>query len=507
MLLVKQKSSFHLDLPQSMNSTQQNPAQNSPDPEAIHVSANWETGQLSGKTFTSSFRIGRDPACDIHITDPVVSRQHAEVVLLAGKWWIQDSNSANGIFINGKAVARCEIKTKLDVRLGRDGPLLSLSIDQPILESSKTEPNALTEAHYQKHYFSDQDDGDAGEHTIMVRRAFAKVQKKQKRTYGVIIGLVVCLFLIAGSVAVYNHLQIVKQQKLAEEIFYTMKGLEIKFASVLEQARESEDSRTIAKVEQYKQQAKTLENSYTEFVDTLGVYNSISPEEQAILQTARAFGECELLVPPDFTKEVMRYIKKWQSSKRFVNALQRAASKGYITPIARTMIYYSLPPQFFYLAMQESNFNTEALGPKTRWGIAKGMWQFIPETGSRYGLQTGPLYKERKVDPQDDRHNFAKSTIAAAKYLRKIYDTDAQASGLLVMASYNWGENRVIRMVRAMPNNPQERNFWKFFKQYKNKMPKQTYDYVFYIFSAAVIGENPHLFGFNFDNPLLVAGR
>jgi hypothetical protein len=32
--------------------------------------------------------------------------------------------------------------------------------------------------------------------------------------------------------------------------------------------------------------------------------------------------------------------------------------------------------------------------------------------------------------------------------------------------------------------------------------PPETYNYVFYIVSAAVIGENPRLFGFNFNNPL-----
>ena len=36
----------------------------------------------------------------------------------------------------------------------------------------------------------------------------------------------------------------------------------------------------------------------------------------------------------------------------------------------------------------------------------------------------------------------------------------------------------------------------------KERIPKQTYDYVFYIVSAAVIGENPRLFGFDFENPL-----
>ncbi len=86
--------------------------------------------------------------------------------------------------------------------------------------------------------------------------------------------------------------------------------------------------------------------------------------------------------------------------------------------------------------------------------------------------------------------------------MRDIYDTEAQASGLLVMASYNWGERRVIRLVEKMPENPQERNFWQLLEKYRAKIPKETYNYVFYIFSAAVIGEKPSLFGFDFDSPL-----
>ena len=43
-----------------------------------------------------------------------------------------------------------------------------------------------------------------------------------------------------------------------------------------------------------------------------------------------------------------------------------------------------LPPQYFYLAMQESDFIPNRSGPPTRLGFAKGMWQFIPETGKRY---------------------------------------------------------------------------------------------------------------------------
>jgi len=130
------------------------------------------------------------------------------------------------------------------------------------------------------------------------------------------------------------------------------------------------------------------------------------------------------------------------------------------------------------------------------------MWQFIPTTALKYGLKTGPLVNEPIADLRDDRHHFGKSTLAAAKYLRDIYTTDAQASGLLVMASYNWGERQIIELIQSMPQNPRDRNFWRLTSKYRRRIPKETYDYVFSIFSAAVIGENPRLFGFEFDNPL-----
>jgi hypothetical protein len=52
-----------------------------------------------------------------------------------------------------------------------------------------------------------------------------------------------------------------------------------------------------------------------------------------------------------------------------------------------------------------------------------------------------------------------------------------------------------------MPGNPRERNFWRLLAT--AKIPRETYDYVFYIFSAAVICEDPRLFGFDFDCPCL----
>ena len=150
----------------------------------------------------------------------------------------------------------------------------------------------------------------------------------------------------------------------------------------------------------------------------------------------------------------------------------------------------------------ESDFEIYACGPKTKYGIAKGPWQFIPSTATNYGLRTGPLVNVRQPDPRDERHHMGKSTLSAARYLRDIYDTEAQASGLLVIASYNWGEKRIIELIQNLPENPRERNFWRLLAKYRDKIPQETYDYVFYIIAAAVIGESPGLFGFDFDNPL-----
>jgi hypothetical protein len=135
------------------------------------------------------------------------------------------------------------------------------------------------------------------------------------------------------------------------------------------------------------------------------------------------------------------------------------------------------------------------------------MWQFIPETGKKYGLTIGRLKDSPQVDLGDERLDWRKATGAAASYVKDLYATDAQASGLLVIASYNWGERRVIDILRKMPENPRDRNFWKLLEKHRDQVPGQTYDYVFSIVSAAVIGENPRLFGFDFDNPLLEATR
>lgn len=474
----------------------------SSQPPAIQVSVEHGKSDRTSYSFSKDFSIGRDKDCDIQIKDLTVSRVHAVVYFDNGNWWIEDKQSGNGTIVDGHRIDRVPMVGTKQVKLGESGPVLLISLpEQPPKDETSVDARTLT--HYKKHYFSETKGETVGEHTMMVRQAFAEIHTKQKRKYTWIIAFVVCLLLITGAYAAFKHMQVNKQRKLAADIFYNMRSLDIELAKVLKSSAMNKSSKSREQVEKFRAKQLQMEDSYNQFLDTLKVYGKgISEEEQLILRMARTFGECEINMPKGFVDEVMNYIEKWKTTSRLENSINRARQNHYIPKIIHATQEYGLPSQFFYLALQESGFNINACGPKTRFGIAKGMWQFIPSTGANYGLRPGPLVDERKPDPRDERHHFGRSTLAAVRYINDIYTTEAQASGLLVMASYNWGERRVIKLINTMPENPKERNFWQILTKYKDRLPKETYDYVFYIFSAAVIGENPGLFGFEFDNPL-----
>jgi len=472
-------------------------------------------------TFASSFRIGRSDSCEVAIDNEYVSRVHAEIVFENGNWCIRDLNSSNGLYLDGRRVEQAVITGPLTIRLGVEGPEIFFDpatediggekaaepeLPAAISRGAARDPGSGTMLRkYVDHYFRDAANAaPAGEHTMYVRRAFAAVQRKQKRNYGVIIAVVLLLAFGAGGYALYEHQQLQKQRALAEDLFYTMKSLDLDIANLEKALAASGSQQQAQMVQRDSRRRREMQSAYDQYLATLHVYDRKMTEQQRImLRVARIFGECELDMPPDFEAEVNKYIGYWQHSDRLANAIRTAQQNGYVDKISKELLAQGLPPQFFYLALQESNFDPYVSGPMTRKGIAKGMWQFVPETAAKYGLRVGPLSDLRRPDPADERDQFEKATKAAAHYLKDLYATDAQASGILVMACYNWGETQVLPLVRSMPANPKERNFWRLLAHHRDQIPKETYDYVFYIFSAAVIGENPRLFGFDFNNPLV----
>ena len=471
--------------------------------------------------FSQAFHVGRGDDCEVQIDDAHVSRKHVLVSFQEGRWSFRDLQSANGVFVNDARVSAATIDQSVQLRLGgADGPLLVLELTpasrpvaRPSLVPTAAAPGPVDEskliANYAERYFGSAGSGEGiGQRTMMIRKAFQKVQKKQKLTYGWIITALAIVGMVAGGYAYYAYRQSLRQQGLAQEMFYAMKALDVDIANVELLMTKAGSTQNQDQVKRYLDRRREMEATYDQFLSGLRVYGrDLTEEERLILRVTRLFGECELVAPREYLSEVLSYVRRWQATGRYVRAVKLAQEKGYIKKIAEEFISRNLPPQFFYLAMQESDFEPLRSGPPTSFGFAKGMWQFIPETGQRYGLAIGPLARFPNPDPADDRSNWEKATIAAARYIKDIYATDAQASGLLVMASYNWGERRVINLIRKMPANPRDRNFWKLLENYRNQVPDETYNYVFYIVSAAVIGENPRLFGFPFDNPLVMLGK
>jgi membrane-bound lytic murein transglycosylase D len=103
---------------------------------------------------------------------------------------------------------------------------------------------------------------------------------------------------------------------------------------------------------------------------------------------------------------------------------------------------YGLPTELKYLAVIESKLKTSAVS----WAGAVGPWQFMPGTARGYGLKV--------THARDDRRDYSKSTHAAAKYLKYLFNEFGD--WLLVIAAYNGGPGIVYNAIKKSKS----RNFW-----------------------------------------------
>jgi len=140
-----------------------------------------------------------------------------------------------------------------------------------------------------------------------------------------------------------------------------------------------------------------------------------------------------------------------------------------------------MPQDLIYLAMIESGFNPKAQSPAK----AGGLWQFISETGQRYGLTVNKKVDERNVP--------AKATDAALSYLSDLHDRFG--SWYLAAAAYNTGENRVARIMRQVTGS--EKGTDQDYYRISKLLPKETQNYVPMMIAAARIAKAPAQYGFD----------
>lgn len=137
-----------------------------------------------------------------------------------------------------------------------------------------------------------------------------------------------------------------------------------------------------------------------------------------------------------------------------------------------------VPLDLIWLAQAESAWKSNALS----YMFAKGVWQFMPGTGSTYGLDQDAWIDERS-DPE-------KSTRAAAKYLKSLSDYFG-GNWILAMAAYNTGPMNVDRAVQRTGYD----DFWEFYR--RGFLPQETRNYVPIILATIVVAKDPKKYGFD----------
>lgn len=181
-----------------------------------------------------------------------------------------------------------------------------------------------------------------------------------------------------------------------------------------------------------------------------------------------------------FVESVVKYVNKFTGNLRnwFTRSMER--SELHMGMVKRMLRGAGLPEEFAYLAFVESGYDSIAT---SRVG-ARGLWQFMPATAGDFGLKIVKGGIDERIDAK-------KSTEAACKYIKQLYNL--YNSYMLAMASYNTGEGRIARALRRIDVIEQNR-FWYLVKN--NMLHQETTEYVPKIMAVMIIASDMKRFGF-----------
>ena len=163
------------------------------------------------------------------------------------------------------------------------------------------------------------------------------------------------------------------------------------------------------------------------------------------------------VVPMIYNQVVKSHIDRYASKLRHQVSYMLGMMEYYEPLIEQALDVYDVPNELKYLPVVESALNPVAV---SRVG-ATGLWQFMYSTGKLYGLKQNSLV--------DDRRDPEKSSWAAAKYLRSLYDRFGDWS--LAIAAYNCGPGNVNK---AIYRSGGKREFWDIYWY----LPRETRGYL-----------------------------
>lgn len=191
-------------------------------------------------------------------------------------------------------------------------------------------------------------------------------------------------------------------------------------------------------------------------IDTLSQLADINPYFEDAVYMDR-LKRIPAVMDMTYNDIVQKYIDQYTGRLRHSVSYMLGAYNFYVPIFEEALMLHQIPLELKYLPVIESAFNPRA---RSRVGAA-GLWQFMPATGKRYGLEINSLIDER-CDP-------IKASYAAAKYLKDLYDIFNDWT--LVIAAYNCGPNNIVKAIHRAGG---EHDYWKIYPY----LPRETRGYV-----------------------------
>jgi len=191
--------------------------------------------------------------------------------------------------------------------------------------------------------------------------------------------------------------------------------------------------------------------------------------EQDLLTRLRSRFAWEIKDDPAVERERAWYAKNQSYLDRVFTR-----SDLYLYHIVGELEARGMPAELALLPVVESAFDPFAYSH----GRASGLWQIIPGTGKRLGLEQNWWF--------DGRRDVLDSTRAALDYLEELHQM-FDGDWLLAVAGYNSGEGNVARALKKAAAAGKPQDFWGI----KNYLPQETRTYVPRLLAIAELVGDP----------------
>jgi soluble lytic murein transglycosylase-like protein len=488
----------------------------------------------------SSVTLGRSHGNDMAFTGDehgIVSARHALVALKGASLWLRDLDSKNGTFVGKSRVTERELLGGEIIMLGPDGPAMRVEVaDVAVADpGSMTLPGSLaggarettTMLASELGLFARQARRDGSRSLILemakrlritnspqevmqglmrdperlarllqggvkpervadwlggIGSRFARSRKRILWIGGVLGGFALVGISVLGWQNFSYRQKLKRQGDLLAQIHDLEKGLDAPAPAGQDSPERARAVHQLLAAEkqlfQLREKLKLPDRAST-YRDPLGAEVHRMFEE---------LGKKAFIVPESFIKTVKEQIAYFTApGNRATLARCFARKSRYAAVIRQELMKKNLPPDFLYIAMQESLLDSGAQSAND----ARGLWQLVPETAREFDLQvpddwkTVPAFRDERTRPRA-------ATRAAAGYLHTLYSEFGDAA--LAMAAYNAGASKMRKTLRRIDDPVNDRDFWYIYRM--GYMAAETREYVPKIIAMMLIDRNRAKYGF-----------